>query len=98
MKREIPDFTVFQGYEHTILPALAIGAAGGFAILMNALPKEYVKLYDLVKRNKWEEAAALCSDCSERQTSLQEWNWCIWFRSTAARIRIEPDCNIAIDD
>ena len=75
MKREIPDFTVFQGYEHTILPALAIGAAGGFAILMNALPKEYVKLYDLVKRNKWEEAAALCSECqhsAERHCRLGE--------------------------
>lgn len=57
LTRDNPDFTVFQGYEHTILPALAIDADGGFAILMNALPKEYVKLYQLVKENKWTEAA-----------------------------------------
>ena len=50
------EFSVFQGYEHTILPAMAVGAQGGFAILMNALPKEYAKLYKLVQENKWQEA------------------------------------------
>lgn len=71
LTREIPDFTVFQGYEHTILPALAIGAAGGFAILMNALPKEYVKLYDLVKRNKWEEAAEFSMNMANLYTAME---------------------------
>lgn len=53
LTRDNPDFTVFQGYEHTILPALAIGADGGFAILMNALPKEYVKLYTAMEKEPY---------------------------------------------
>lgn len=57
LTRHMDNFAVFQGYEHTILPGLAVGTHGGFAILMNALPAEYVKLYRLVKENKWAEAA-----------------------------------------
>ncbi|MBQ9016321.1 MAG: 4-hydroxy-tetrahydrodipicolinate synthase [Firmicutes bacterium] len=71
LTRDIEDFTVFQGYEHTILPALAIGAEGGFAILMNALPKEYVKLYDLVKQNKWKEAADFSMDMAKLYTAME---------------------------
>lgn len=71
LTRDIEDFTVFQGYEHTILPALAIGAEGGFAILMNALPKEYVKLYDLVKQNKWKEAADFNMDMAKLYTAME---------------------------
>ena len=41
MVKDMEDFTVFQGYEHAILPGLLLGAEGGFAILMNALPREY---------------------------------------------------------
>jgi len=71
LTRNIDNFTVFQGYEHTILPALAIGAEGGFAILMNALPKEYVKLYDLVKENKWKEAADFSMSMAKLYTAME---------------------------
>ncbi len=55
--RDIENFTVFQGYEHLILPSILVGADGGFAILMNLLPKEYAKLNQMIKDGKWEEAA-----------------------------------------
>lgn len=71
LTRTMEEFTVFQGYEHTILPALAIGADGGFAILMNALPREYVHLYDLVKQNKWKEAADYNMSMAELYTAME---------------------------
>ncbi|MDO4545546.1 MAG: 4-hydroxy-tetrahydrodipicolinate synthase [Bacillota bacterium] len=71
LTRNMPNFTVFQGYEHTILPALAVGAEGGFAILMNALPQEYVKLYNLVKENKWAEAAEFNMSMAKLYTAME---------------------------
>ena len=56
MVKDMEDFTVFQGYEHAILPGLLLGAEGGFAILMNALPREYAKMYALAKEGRWAEA------------------------------------------
>ena len=66
------EFPVFQGYEHTILPAMAVGAQGGFAILMNALPKEYAKLYRLVKENKWNEAVDFNMSMADLFTAMEE--------------------------
>lgn len=59
MTKGMDGFTVFQGYEHLILPAYLVGADGGFGILMNLLPKEYTELHELIKAGKWEEAAVL---------------------------------------
>ena len=66
------NFTIFQGYEHLILPALAIGAQGGYAILMNALPKEYARLYELTKNNQWKEAAELNLSMAPLYTAMEE--------------------------
>ena len=71
LTKNVENFTVFQGYEHTILPALAIGADGGFAILMNALPREYVHLYELVKQNQWMEAADYNRSLAELYTAME---------------------------
>lgn len=65
------DFTIFQGYEHTILPAMAVGAQGGFAILMNALPREYARLYQLVRENKWAEAADFSMSMADLYTAME---------------------------
>lgn len=65
------EFTIFQGYEHTILPGLAIGTDGGFAILMNALPKEYVHLWNLVKEDKWREAADYNMSLAKLYTAME---------------------------
>lgn len=71
LTRDNENFTVFQGYEHTIMPALAIGAKGGFAILMNALPKEYAKMYQLSKDGKWDEALDLCMSMAKLYTAME---------------------------
>lgn len=71
LTKNVENFTVFQGYEHTILPGLAIGTDGGFAILMNALPKEYVHLYELVKQNQWKEAADYNRSLAELYTAME---------------------------
>lgn len=71
LTRNNPDFTVFQGYEHTILPGLAIGTDGGFAILMNAFPKEYVHLYQLVKDGKWDEAREYNMSMASLYTAME---------------------------
>ena len=71
LTKNVENFTVFQGYEHTILPGLAIGTDGGFAILMNALPKEYVHLYKLVQQNRWKEAADYNRSLAELYTAME---------------------------
>lgn len=72
LTKDVENFTVFQGYEHLILPALAIGADGGYAILMNALPKEYARLYELTKQDKWGEAAELNLSMAPLYTAMEE--------------------------
>lgn len=41
------DFAVLTGYEHLILPTLAVGGAGATGIIHNLVPKEIVKMYEL---------------------------------------------------
>lgn len=71
LTKDNENFTVFQGYEHTILPALSIGAEGGFAILMNALPKEYAAMYELFKEGRQEEAVELCMRMAKLYTAME---------------------------
>ena len=69
--KDIEDFTVFQGYEHLILPAFAAGAHGGFAILMNLLPKEYSKMMNFINNNQWKEAAELSISMADLYTAME---------------------------
>lgn len=73
LTRDNPDFAVFQGYEHTILPALAIGADGGFAILMNAVPGEYAKIYKAYKEEGIDAAVELAMrpDMADLYTAME---------------------------
>lgn len=59
LTKDIADFGILQGFDSLVLPALSVGAAGGFAVLMNALPKEYAEMYRLTKESRWEEAREL---------------------------------------
>ncbi|WP_341301502.1 4-hydroxy-tetrahydrodipicolinate synthase [Lysinibacillus sp. FSL H8-0500] len=54
-----PNFAVLTGYEHLILPTLAVGGDGATGIVHNLIPHEIVKLYNLFKENKIAEAIAL---------------------------------------
>lgn len=71
LTRGMDNFRVFQGYEHLILPALLIGADGGFGILMNLLPKEYNEFYTMVKEGKWEEASEFNTKLSKLYTMME---------------------------
>jgi 4-hydroxy-2-oxoglutarate aldolase len=54
-----PDFTVLAGSAGTFYPALCVGAAGGILALGNALPDACVRLYELTRAGRHEEALAL---------------------------------------
>ncbi len=50
---------VFAGMDDMILEAVPTGAVGWIAGLVNALPAESVRLFELAQRGQWEEALAL---------------------------------------
>ncbi|HEY7170089.1 MAG TPA: dihydrodipicolinate synthase family protein [Vicinamibacterales bacterium] len=54
-----PDFNVLAGSAGTFYPALCVGAAGGILALGNALPDACVRLYELTRAGRHEEALAL---------------------------------------
>lgn len=61
LTKEVENFTVFTGEEHFILPTFAVGGQGAFGILVNLLPKEIVKIYDLAMKNDMKAASELNS-------------------------------------
>jgi len=50
---------VFAGLDDMILEAVPAGASGWIAGLVNALPEESVRVFDLAVAGQWEEATAL---------------------------------------
>jgi 4-hydroxy-tetrahydrodipicolinate synthase len=50
---------IFVGLDDCIVEGVAAGAVGWIAGLVNALPEESVRLFDLCAAGKWEEARAL---------------------------------------
>lgn len=60
LTKDQEDFAVLTGYEHLILPTLAVGGDGATGIIPNLIPKEIVRIYDLfVKEKDIEGAIAL---------------------------------------
>jgi 4-hydroxy-tetrahydrodipicolinate synthase len=59
LTKGIEGFSVVNGFEYLAIPSLAIGAAGAMGITHNVVPKEMVKIYDLMMNNNWKEAAEL---------------------------------------
>lgn len=54
-----PRLHVLAGMDDAVLESLAIGATGWVAGLVNALPHESVRLYDLAAAGQWDDARAL---------------------------------------
>jgi 4-hydroxy-2-oxoglutarate aldolase len=52
-------FTVLVGSASTLHPALVVGAAGGIVAVANVVPEVCVKLYDLARAGKHDEARLL---------------------------------------
>ncbi|KXH83908.1 4-hydroxy-tetrahydrodipicolinate synthase [Sporosarcina sp. HYO08] len=57
LTKDQEDFAVLTGYEHLILPTLAVGGDGATGIIPNLIPKEIVALYDLFTKEKDIDAA-----------------------------------------
>jgi 4-hydroxy-tetrahydrodipicolinate synthase len=53
------DFSVVTGLETLLLPTLACGGAGGIGVTYGIIPKQSVRLYDLILDNKFDEAKKL---------------------------------------
>ena len=53
------DFTVLVGSAATLYPAMTVGAAGGIVAVANVVPDVCVRLYDLVRAGKHDEARVL---------------------------------------
>ena len=53
------DFTVLVGSAATLYPAMTVGAAGGIVAVANVVPDVCVRLYDLVRAGKHDEARLL---------------------------------------
>jgi 4-hydroxy-2-oxoglutarate aldolase len=54
-------FHVLVGSAAALLPALAIGAAGGILALGNIAPREWCEVYALARAGRWEEARQLAA-------------------------------------
>jgi 1-pyrroline-4-hydroxy-2-carboxylate deaminase len=50
---------IFAGLDDMILEAIPVGASGWIAGLVNALPAESVRLFELARAGEWEEAMSL---------------------------------------
>ena len=59
-------FAVFTGSAPVLFPALCVGAVGGILAVANAIPEICVRIYNLFKEGKMDEARAL----QNRMTSL----------------------------
>lgn len=49
----LPDFAVFAAFEELLLPALALGAAGGVVGTANFAPQRSVALYEAICQGEW---------------------------------------------
>jgi 1-pyrroline-4-hydroxy-2-carboxylate deaminase len=59
MERLGDRLNVFAGLDDMIVESVAMGASGWIAGLVNALPHESVRLFDLARAGEWSEARAL---------------------------------------
>lgn len=57
LTKDNKQFSVITGFEHLILPTFAVGGSGAMGIIHNLVPKEIVKLYNLVVKENDLEAA-----------------------------------------
>ncbi|WP_101845085.1 4-hydroxy-tetrahydrodipicolinate synthase [Halobacillus sp. Marseille-P3879] len=68
-----PDFAVLTGFEHLILPTLAIGGHGAVGVAHNLAPRKIAKLYDLVvNENNLKEATKLNQDLLDLYNAIEE--------------------------
>ena len=52
LTKDNENFSVLTGFEHLILPTLAVGGDGATGIIHNLVPKEIVEMYELYTQQK----------------------------------------------
>lgn len=57
LTKDNENFSVLTGFEHLILPTLAVGGDGATGIIHNLVPKEIVEMYELYTQQKDIDAA-----------------------------------------
>ncbi|WP_152655481.1 4-hydroxy-tetrahydrodipicolinate synthase [Oceanobacillus sp. CFH 90083] len=73
LTKDNPDFSVLTGFEHLIVPTLAIGGQGAIGVVHNLVPAEMVRLYDLVvNENNIQEAIALNKKLMPLYNAIEE--------------------------
>ncbi len=65
IKTHFPDKVVFNGYDEMLLSGLAAGADGGIGSTYNVMGDKYVRLFNLFREGKWEEAQAIQKEVNE---------------------------------
>jgi len=69
-----PDFQVLAGSAGFLLPALQLGAIGGILALANIAPAVCLKIVELFRENKLDEATALQRDIVELNAAVtRQW-------------------------
>jgi 4-hydroxy-tetrahydrodipicolinate synthase len=73
LTKDNPNFSVLTGFEHLIVPTLAIGGQGAVGLIHNLVPKKIVKLYDLiVNENNLKEATKLNQKLLDLYNAIEE--------------------------
>ncbi|UYT87064.1 4-hydroxy-tetrahydrodipicolinate synthase [Priestia megaterium] len=73
LTKDKPNFAVLTGFEHLILPTLALGGHGAIGVVHNLAPKKIAKLYDLiVNENNLKEATKLNQQLLELYNAIEE--------------------------
>jgi 4-hydroxy-tetrahydrodipicolinate synthase len=73
LTKDNPNFSVLTGFEHLILPTLAIGGHGAIGVAHNLAPKKIVRLYDLVvNENNLKEATELNKELLDLYNAIED--------------------------
>jgi 4-hydroxy-tetrahydrodipicolinate synthase len=73
LTKDNPNFAVLTGFEHLILPTLALGGHGAVGVVHNLAPKKIARLYDLVvNENNLKEATKLNQELLELYNAIEE--------------------------
>jgi len=72
IRRVPPDFHYLQGSGNVLLPALELGACGAILAIANAVPETCVRIYELFKEGRIEEARSLQLDLLPFNQAIME--------------------------
>lgn len=69
-KTRFPEKLVYNGFDEMLLSGLAMGADGGIGSTYNFMAEKYVRIMELFKQNKLDEAREVQQECNRIITAL----------------------------